>query len=451
MVLKLKPRLLQSDFFKAIFFTRAGTWFFLLKKGGDNWLSTSSLNETPRGSRLHIAFFGRRNAGKSSLVNALTNQEIAIVSNVPGTTTDPVYKSMEILPVGPVVIIDTAGIDDTGELGEMRIKKTIGVLNKSDLIILVIDPAQGAGEYESDLIKKAEEQSVPVIGVLNKIDLLLEINLPEIEDKLGVRLVPVSATTHTGIEDLKKEIVRMAPGERAAPALIGDLIEPGDTVVLVIPIDKAAPKGRLILPQVQTIRDILDNNAIALVVKDNELKKALSDLARKPKMVVTDSQVFSKVDAVTPDDILMTSFSILFARYKGDLELLVAGALAIEDLKPGDKVLISEACTHHRVDDDIGTVKIPRWLRQKAGGELNFDWSSGIEMPGCLEQYKLIVHCGACMINRKEMMSRIMRAGNAGVPVVNYGVLIAYVLGILRRALAPFPQARRLLDERKNK
>lgn len=412
-------------------------------------MSTGSLNETPRGSRLHIAVFGRRNAGKSSLVNALTNQEIAIVSNVPGTTTDPVYKSMEILPVGPVVIIDTAGIDDAGELGEMRIRKTIGVLNKSDLIILVIDPTQDAGEYELNLIKKAEEQGVPLIGVLNKIDLKPDADQPELEKILGVRLVPVSAATRAGIEDLKKEIVRSAPKEWTAPTIIGDLIEPGDTVVLVIPIDKAAPKGRLILPQVQTIRDILDNNAIALMVKDNELKKALSGLTKKPKIVVTDSQAFSKVDADTPDDISMTSFSILFARYKGDLEMLVAGALAVDDLKPGDKVLIAEACTHHRVEDDIGTVKIPRWLRRKAGGELQFDWSSGIEMPEHLERYKLIVHCGACMINRKEMLQRIMRAGSAGVPIVNYGVLIAHVLGILRRALTPFPQALRLLDENK--
>lgn len=419
------------------------------KERGGDWLSTGSLNETPRGSRLHIAVFGRRNAGKSSLVNALTNQEIAIVSNVPGTTTDPVYKSMEILPVGPVVIIDTAGIDDAGELGEMRIRKTIGVLNKSDLIILVIDPTQDAGEYELNLIKKAEEQGVPLIGVLNKIDLKPDADQPELEKILGVRLVPVSAATRAGIEDLKKEIVRSAPKEWTAPTIIGDLIEPGDTVVLVIPIDKAAPKGRLILPQVQTIRDILDNNAIALMVKDNELKKALSGLTKKPKIVVTDSQAFSKVDADTPDDISMTSFSILFARYKGDLEMLVAGALAVDDLKPGDKVLIAEACTHHRVEDDIGTVKIPRWLRRKAGGELQFDWSSGIEMPEHLEQYKLVVHCGACMINRKEMLRRIMQAGSAGVPIVNYGVLIAHVLGILRRALTPFPQAMSLLDEKK--
>jgi [FeFe] hydrogenase H-cluster maturation GTPase HydF len=411
-------------------------------------MSVGSLNETPRGSRLHIAIFGRRNTGKSSLVNALTNQDIAIVSNIPGTTTDPVYKSMEILPVGPVVIIDTAGIDDVGELGELRIKKTIGVLDKSDLIILVIDPGQDVGEYEINLISKAGSQGVPVIGVLNKIDIKPDIELTIVEKKLGIKVVPVSALTRQGLDILKKEMIKSAPKEWTAPTIVGDLIKPGDTAVLVVPIDLAAPKGRIILPQVQTIRDILDNDAIALVVKERELKKALSGLAQKPKIVITDSQAFLKVDADTPKDIMMTSFSILFARYKGNLESLVAGALAVDDLRPGDKVLISEACTHHRVADDIGTVKIPRWLRQKAGGDLEFNWSSGIQMPDDLSRYKLIVHCGACMINRKEMLHRIMQASGAGVPVVNYGILIAHVLGILRRALSPFPDTLRLFDER---
>jgi len=410
-------------------------------------VSVGNLNETPRGSRLHIAIFGRRNAGKSSLINALTNQDIAIVSDIPGTTTDPVYKSMEILPVGPVVIIDTAGIDDVGELGGLRIKKTVAVLNKTDLMVLVVDPAQGAGEYEIDLIKKAREQGVPVVGVINKIDLAPDVNVQETEEILNIRVIPVSALTRQGIENLKKEIVKSAPKEWTAPTIVGDLIAPGDTVVLVVPIDLAAPKGRLILPQVQTIRDILDNDACALVVKERELKKALSRLAGKPKIVVTDSQAFLKVDADTPKDVLMTSFSILFARFKGDLETLVAGALAADELKPGDRVLIAEACTHHRVADDIGTVKIPRWLRQKAGGELRFDWSSGIEMPTDLGKYKLVVHCGACMINRKEMLHRIMQATTAGVPIVNYGVLIAHLHGILRRALTPFPNALRILEE----
>ena len=403
-------------------------------------MTAGSFNETPRGSRFHIAIFGRRNAGKSSLINALTNQEIAIVSSLPGTTTDPVYKTMEILPLGPVVLIDTAGIDDVGELGNLRIKKTIGVLAKADLMVLVIDAGQTPGEkaYELELIRKAGEQGVPVLGVLNKIDLYPEAKAPEFERLLGIRVVPASAASRQGIEQLVKEMIRLAPKDWSSPTILGDLINPGDTVVLVVPIDLAAPRGRLILPQVQTIRDLLDNDAMALVVKERELKTALAGLVRKPKLVVTDSQAFSKVDADTPGDIMLTSFSILFARYKGDLEALVAGALAVDSLKPGDRVLIAEACTHHRVEDDIGTVKIPRWLRRKAGGELRFDWSSGIEMPSELGQYKLIVHCGACMINRKEMLHRLMQAAGAGVPVVNYGVLIASLHGILRRALSPF-------------
>ena len=406
-----------------------------------------SLNETPRGSRLHIAIYGRRNTGKSSLINALTNQEVAIVSSVPGTTTDPVFKSMEILPVGPVVIIDTAGIDDAGELGELRIKKTVGVLNKADLIILVLNRDQVLDGREFDLVEHARQQGVPVVGALNKIDLNPEAGSADFEERLGIKVLPVSAVTRQGIEKLKQAIIRSAPKDWSAPTIVGDLINPGDTVVLVVPIDLAAPKGRIILPQVQTIRDILDHDAIALVVKEREIKKALAGLTERPKIVITDSQAFLKVDADTPKDVMMTSFSILFARYKGNLETLTAGALAVDRLKPGDKVLIAEACTHHRVADDIGTVKIPRWLRQQVGGELHFDWSSGIELPENLEQYQLIVHCGACMINRKEMLYRILQATNAGVPIVNYGVLIARMHGILRRALAPFPGALRLLDE----
>jgi len=409
-------------------------------------MRAGGLNETPRGERLHIAIFGRRNAGKSSLINALTNQPIAIVSEVPGTTTDPVYKSMEILPVGPVVLIDTAGIDDLGELGELRVKKTIEVLDKADLMLLVVDPGQDAGDYESSLVGKAREQGVPVIGVLNKVDLNPALTPEELSEKLGIRVVPVSSVTRQGIEDLKKEIIKSAPKGWASPTIIGDLISPGDTVVLVVPIDLAAPKGRLILPQVQTIRDILDHDACAMVVKERELKQALRDLNRKPKLVVTDSQAFLKVDADTPGDIMLTSFSILFARHKGHLETLVAGVRAVDRLKPGNRVLIAEACTHHRVADDIGTVKIPRWLRQRAGGELHFEWASGIAMPDDLSRYQLIVHCGACMINRKQMLSRMAEAAGAGVPMVNYGVLIAYLHGILKRALTPFPAAGRLLE-----
>ena len=399
-----------------------------------------TLNQTPRGSRLHIAIFGRRNAGKSSLINALTNQNIAIVSDVPGTTTDPVYKSMEILPIGPVVIIDTAGIDDVGELGRLRIEKAIGVLNKTDLMLLVVDPASGAGQFEEETIARARENNVPVIAVVNKMDLYPRFSLTDTTLFAGMPVVGVSALTRIGIEELKMAMIDAAPKDWMTPTILGDLISPGDTVVLVVPIDLAAPRGRLILPQVQTIRDILDNDAMAYVVKERELKGALAMLKDKPRLVVTDSQAFLKVAADTPKDVPMTSFSILFARHKGDLSTLVEGAKAIEGLSPGDRVLVSEACTHHRVEDDIGTVKIPRWLNQLVGGPLDYTWVSGLELPGDISGYKLIIHCGACMINRKEMLHRLMTAQHAGVPIVNYGVLIAYVMGIFQRALRPFPE-----------
>ena len=412
-------------------------------------MADTTLNDTPRGSRLHIAIFGRRNAGKSSLINALTNQNIAIVSDVPGTTTDPVYKSMEILPIGPVVLIDTAGIDDVGELGSLRIEKALAVLAKTDLLLLVIDPASGAGSYEEDVIKKAKQNKVPVVAVLNKVDLYPNAPLPDFGKKLNIPVIPVSALTGQGINDLKLAMIKSAPKDWVTPTILGDLISPGDTVVLVVPIDLAAPKGRLILPQVQTIRDILDNDALAYVVKERELKAAIANLTNKPRLVVTDSQAFLKVAADTPKDVPMTSFSILFARYKGNLQTMVEGVQAIEKLMPGDKVLVAEACTHHRVEDDIGTVKIPRWLRQLVGGALDFQWVSGLELPPNLQDYKLIVHCGACMINRKEMLNRLLKAQQAGVPIVNYGMLIAHVLGILKRALAPFPEVSHLLEEPK--
>ncbi len=407
----------------------------------------TTLNETPRGSRLHIAIFGRRNAGKSSLINALTNQNIAIVSDVPGTTTDPVYKSMEILPIGPVVLIDTAGIDDVGELGALRIRKALSVLAKTDLLLLVIDPSNEAGKYEEEVIVRAKENHVPVIAVVNKKDLHPSLSIEAIRVKLDLPVVAVSAITKEGIHELKMTMIRSAPKDWVSPTILGDLISPGDTVVLVVPIDLAAPKGRLILPQVQTIRDILDNDAITVIAKERELKAALGNLKEKPRLVVTDSQAFLKVAADTPKDVMMTSFSILFARYKGDLRALAEGAKAIEDLQPGDKVLIAEACTHHRVEDDIGTVKIPRWLRQIVGGALDFHWVSGLELPDDVKDYKLIVHCGACMINRKEMLHRLMATEEAGVPMVNYGVLIAYVHGILKRALMPFPEAREVFGD----
>jgi [FeFe] hydrogenase H-cluster maturation GTPase HydF len=401
-------------------------------------MTDMTLNQTPRGSRLHIAIFGRRNAGKSSLINALTNQDIAIVSDVPGTTTDPVYKSMEILPIGPVVMIDTAGIDDTGELGKLRIAKALDVLKKTDLMLLVIDPQAGYEEFEEGIIEKANDSKVPVIIVVNKSDRYPEYSIEDITGRTGRSVLKASALTREGIDDLKMAMIREAPKDFMNPTILGDLISPGDTVVLVVPIDLAAPKGRLILPQVQTIRDILDNDAMAYVVKERELKAALGRLKDKPRLVVTDSQAFNKVAADTPKDVLMTSFSILFARHKGNLATLVKGAEAIDDLNPGDKVLVSEACTHHRVEDDIGTVKIPRWLNQLVGGPLDYTWVSGLELPKDLSHYKLIIHCGACMINRKEMLHRIMVANHAGVPIVNYGVLIAHVMGILERALKPF-------------
>ena len=410
-------------------------------------MTDTTLNQTPRGSRLHIAIFGRRNAGKSSLINALTNQDIAIVSDVPGTTTDPVYKSMEILPIGPVVIIDTAGIDDVGELGRLRIEKALGVLGRTDLMLLVVDPACGAGVFEEEVLEKARENKVPVIVVVNKTDLHPQFRTEEVFPGRALPVVAVSALTRQGIDELKMAMIGEAPKDFMTPTILGDLISPGDTVVLVVPIDLAAPKGRLILPQVQTIRDILDNDAMAYVVKERELKGALAKLKDKPRLVVTDSQAFLKVAADTPKDVPMTSFSILFARHKGDLPTLVEGAKAIEDLVPGDRVLVSEACTHHRVEDDIGTVKIPRWLNQLVGGPLDYTWVSGLELPGDLSGYKLIIHCGACMINRKEMLHRLMVAKHAGVPIVNYGVLIAHVMGILERTLKPFPEVAGAMED----
>ncbi len=408
------------------------------------------MNETPRGNRLHIALFGRRNAGKSSLINALTNQSLAIVSPVAGTTTDPVYKSMEILPIGPVVVIDTAGLDDVGELGQLRIEKSLEVLRKSDLVLLVVDSTIGVGEPEKALAGKCLAQKIPFILVFNKSD-LQEVSLPTLDaakNELGaVAAVAASAEKRNGIGELKIAMVRNAPARWDTQTIVGDLLQPGDIAVLVVPIDLAAPAGRLILPQVQMIRDILDNDALAYTVKERELKECIASLNRKPKIVITDSQVFLKADADTPPDVLLTSFSILFARYKGDLETMVRGAKAIDRLKPGDKVLISESCTHHRVEDDIGTVKIPRWLRQHVGGELIVDHSSGLTFPQNLSEYKLVLHCGACMTNRREMLARIVQVQQAGVPIVNYGVAIAALMGILRRALSPFPLLQEILDE----
>ncbi|AZT91614.1 [FeFe] hydrogenase H-cluster maturation GTPase HydF [Caldicellulosiruptor changbaiensis] len=397
------------------------------------------MNTTPRSERLHIAIFGKRNAGKSSLINAITNQPIAIVSDMPGTTTDPVYKSMEILPLGPVVLIDTAGIDDEGILGKLRVEKTLEVLNKTDIAILVVSDIDDL-TYEKQLAKLFDEKKVPRIGVLNKID--KDPNYKEtlsfLQSSLGMPFLAVSCATLKGIEELKSSLAKLVPDVGEDLRIVGDLINPGDFVVLVVPIDKAAPKGRLILPQQQTIRDILDSDAIAIVTKEYELKETIENLGKKPAIVITDSQAFLKVDADTPPDVPLTSFSILFARYKGDLVEFVEGVRKIKDLKPGDTVLIAEACTHHRQSDDIGTVKIPRWLRQIAGFDINFEWVSGYNYPKDLSKYALIIHCGGCMITRREMLFRIELAKQQGVPITNYGIMIAYVHGILPRALKPF-------------
>lgn len=404
------------------------------------------MHDTPKSNRLHIAIVGRRNGGKSSLINALTNQDIALVFDIPGTTTDPVFKAMEILPVGPCMIIDTAGLDDAGDLGELRIKKTREVLNQTDLAVLVIDPLAGITNCDLEIKREIETRRIPLVGVINKSD-LIDTDASSMEKQLGLPLIKVSAVTGQGIDELKERIVQEAPFDFEEPAIVGDLIEPGDLCVLVVPVDSAAPKGRLILPQVQTIRDILDHSAVSVVVQDTELRETLNKLTRKPKIVITDSQAFARVAADTPDDVWLTSFSILYARYKGDLVELIRGAKAIKSLQPGDKVLIAEACTHHRQEDDIGKYQIPGWLRQQVKGELDIQWSSGMGYPENLEEFKLIIHCGACMINRRQMLHRIRRAREKGVPLVNYGVFLAYVNGILDRALKPFPVADRALRE----
>ncbi|WP_446897590.1 [FeFe] hydrogenase H-cluster maturation GTPase HydF [Clostridium sp. LBM24168] len=408
-----------------------------------------SLNETPRSVRTHIALFGKRNAGKSSIINAVTQQNIAIVSDIKGTTTDPVYKSMEILPIGPCVIIDTAGLDDIGELGELRKEKTMKVLNEADISIIVVDSTAGITDYDIYIINSIKEKKIPVIIVLNKSDLfdVSDNEIKNINKKFELTVVKVSTITGLGVKKLKDEIIKILPENNDKFKIIGDLISPGDFVVLVIPIDKAAPKGRLILPQQQTIRDILESDAMAIVTKEYELRETLENLSKKPKIVVTDSQVFLKVAADTPKDILMTSFSILFARYKGDLVELIKGVKAINKLKDGDKVLIAEGCTHHRQSDDIGTVKIPRWIRQATGKRINFEYSSGVSFKDNIKKYELIVHCGGCMLNKSAMLYRINSAKKFNVPIVNYGILIAYVQGILDRALKPFPLANMVWKE----
>jgi len=400
------------------------------------------MRDTPKGFRLHIGIFGRRNVGKSSLLNAMTRQNVSIVSEVAGTTTDPVEKPMELLPVGPVLFIDTAGIDDVGALGEMRVARTRQVFDRTDVGIVVVG-AGDWGEFEEGILAHLQARKIPAVVVFNKVD------LAKPPAKLTARLknqktpvVETVASRGEGVLDLREALIRVAPEDFInAPAIVGDLVPAGELVVLVVPIDLEAPKGRLILPQVQAIRDILDVDAYCMVVKERELRDALDRLRRPPALVVTDSQGFLKVAGDTPPQIPLTSFSILFARYKGDLCEFVRGALAIDTLRPGDRVLIAEACSHHPIGEDIGRVKIPRWITQYVGGKLDFTSVQGHDFPEDLSPYKLIVHCGACMWNRREMLSRMVRCRKAGVPIANYGLTIAYTLGIFERALSPFPAA----------
>ena len=406
------------------------------------------LNSTPSSERVHIGIFGKRNAGKSSVINAITNQSLAIVSDIKGTTTDPVSKAMELLPLGPVMIIDTPGLDDVGELGKMRIQKSYQVLNKSDIGILVIDGTFGQTDEDKALINKFKEKNIPYIVVMNKLDLVRkQQNIDENEINSNPNTIWVSSTTKENIYELKEMIAKQAPTDEPKFKIVGDLLNPSDFVVLVVPIDKAAPKGRLILPQQQTIRDILEANANAIVVKENELKNTLKNLGKKPKLVITDSQVFSKVSTDTPKDILLTSFSILFARYKGDLKETVKGVKTLEDLKDNDTILISEGCTHHRQCDDIGTVKIPKWITKYTNKKINFEFTSGTEFPYDLSKYKMIIHCGGCTLNEREMKYRVKCAQDQKVPFTNYGILIAYTQGILKRTLEPFSDISCLLEE----
>ena len=398
-----------------------------------------SLNATPSGERVHIAFFGRRNAGKSSLVNAFTGQSLAIVSDVKGTTTDPVSKAMELLPLGPVQIIDTPGIDDVGELGALRVEKTKQVLRKTDLAIVVLDATAPMDQADQALLELIKARELPHILAFNKADLLETV--PECQENT----IYVSAKTGYHIHELKELAASLAQAAAQERPLVRDLLDPGDTAVLVVPIDKSAPKGRLILPQQQVIRDVLEAGASALVCRDTELSQTLAALAAPPKIVITDSQVFGKVDKLVPPAVPLTSFSILMARYKGDLPLTVAGVAALKTLREGEKVLIAEGCTHHRQCEDIGTVKIPKWLEGYTGKKFQYAFTSGGEFPEDLSSYALVIHCGGCTLNPKEMAARQRLAREQQVPITNYGVLIAALHGILPRALAPFPDVAALL------
>ncbi len=405
-----------------------------------------SLNTTPMANRIHIGFFGRRNAGKSSVVNAVTGQDLAVVSEIRGTTTDPVYKSMELLPMGPVVIIDTPGFDDEGSLGDLRVKKARQVLNKTDVAVLIVDAAEGTHPCDEELIRLFEEKEIPYIIAYNKCDLLDKDGLAEIRERnseeeweTGGQEIYVSALTDEGIYELKEMIARSVEMEDEKLRIVGDLIHPDDFVVLVVPIDSAAPKGRLILPQQQVIRDVLEADATALVVKESGLAQTLENAGKKPVLVVTDSQAFEEVARTVPEDIPLTSFSILMARWKGFLDASVEAVCTVDELEDGDIVLISEGCTHHRQCDDIGTVKIPRWLREYTGKEICFETTSGTEFPDDVSKYKMVIHCGGCMLNEREVRYRMKCSLDQGVPFTNYGVLIAYLNGILKRTVQIFP------------
>lgn len=407
-----------------------------------------SLNATPSSERVHIGIFGKRNAGKSSLINAITGQNLAIVSEAKGTTTDPVYKAMELLPLGPVMIIDTPGIDDEGVLGSLRIQKAYQVLNKTDIALVIIDAAVGPSAEDLRLIKRINAKKIPLLIVINKCETINEDKKTAYQALLpNGKLLFVSAEQQLNIFELKEAIAQTVPADENKAQIVADLLSPSDFVVLVVPIDSAAPKGRLILPQQQTIRDILEADAAAIVVKENELTNTLQNLGKRPKLVITDSQVFKKVAAETPADIFLTSFSILFARYKGNLQTAVQGVTALENLEDGDKILVGEGCTHHRQCDDIGTVKLPRWIKEYTGKNPEFIFTSGTEFPLDLSPYKMIIHCGACMLNEREMQYRIKCAADQNIPFTNYGITIAYINGILKRTVEPFPQIYKLLDK----
>ncbi len=404
-----------------------------------DYLEDEMMQKTPRGLRVQIGIFGRRNSGKSTFLNAVAGQDISVVSDVAGTTTDPVEKAMEMLPLGPVLFIDTAGIDDVGALGDKRVEKTRKIFDRTDVAVIVSD-SRSWDSFEVSLITEFRERKVPLLVVLNKVDL----GAPscKVVDYLKREKLPyieVSALYGDGVFAFRDRLVELLPQSFFEPAtIVGDLIAPGDMVVLVVPIDLEAPRGRLIMPQVQTIRDILDNDAYCTVVKERELRDALANMQKKPALVITDSQAFLKVAADTPEDIPLTSFSILFSRYKGDLDTFVDGAQVIDELEPGDRVLIAEACTHHRICEDIGQTKIPRWLTQYVGGKLEFDFTQGHDFPDDISPYRLIIHCGSCTFNPRMLMSRILRCKREGIPITNYGMAISYSLGIFDRALSPF-------------